>query len=256
MGSNRRGGSRDDEVSDISGPEPSGTIQRKRIHEEVAGRLERMIASGAITPGERFPPERELMALFGVGRSAVREGLLLLQHRGLARVSTGERALVTLPTPNKLAGELRTAACLLLAQPGGVRNFQQARAFLEIALARHAAIHATPADIAELHRILEANRDAIDDRPRFIETDLEFHLGLARISGNALITALHTALVDWLKEQREVSGEAPHAAELAYAGHERIYKSIEAGDVEAAQQAMQDHLDDVARRYWMMAKSR
>jgi len=235
--------------------EPSSTAGKRRVHEQVAARLERMIVSGALVPGDRVPAEKELMQMFNVGRSAVREGLLSLQQRGLLRISTGERALVTLPSPNQIVDDLATAAKLLLTQPGGVRNFQSARTLLEVALARSAAQHATPADIAELHRIVAANRAAIGDSERFVETDLEFHFCLARMSGNSLITALHTALLNWLTEQRQVSGQAPNAAEIASAAHERIFLAIQSGDVINAQQEMQDHLDEVALRYWMMASS-
>jgi GntR family transcriptional regulator, sialic acid-inducible nan operon repressor len=230
-------------------------MSRRKVHEEVARALEARIAAGELSPGDRLAAERELMAEFAVGRSAIRAALLLLEQRGFVRLSNGERAQVTSPSPQQIVGELGTAARLLLAQPGGQRSFQDARMLIEVGLARHAALHATPADVAELHALLAANREVMDDRPRFIALDIAFHFKIAEISGNALIIALHGALLDWLTEQRDVSGQAPQAAELAINGHERVFRAIEASDVLAAETAMQEHLDCVARRFWSMRES-
>src|SRR5215471_18628149 len=140
--------------SSIGIPAQLGAIRRRRLYEEVAGRLEGMIQEGHYSPGDQLPSERELMKQFGVGRPAVREALFALQKMGLVAVSSGERARVTRPTPKVVVESLSGAARHLLAAPDGVRHFQEARSFFEIGLARHAATHASDADIAELKAAL------------------------------------------------------------------------------------------------------
>ncbi|HKO03871.1 MAG TPA: GntR family transcriptional regulator, partial [Candidatus Acidoferrales bacterium] len=49
------------------------TIQRTKVYEEVVAQLERLILDGALRPGDKLPPERELAERFNVSRSAVRE---------------------------------------------------------------------------------------------------------------------------------------------------------------------------------------
>ena len=144
-------------------PVQLGAIRRRRLYEEVAGRLEAMIQEGHYSPGDQLPSERDLMRQFGVGRPAVREALFALQKMGLVAISSGERARVTQPTPKVVFESLAGAARHLLAAPDGVRHFQEARAFFEIGLARYAAQHATPDDLATLRDALETNRvcDAI-----------------------------------------------------------------------------------------------
>ena len=41
------------------------------------------------------------MKMFGVGRASIREALYTLGRMGLVQVRTGERPLVTRPTPEK-----------------------------------------------------------------------------------------------------------------------------------------------------------
>ncbi len=225
-------------------------IRRRKLHEEVAARIEAAIVSGRYAPGDQLPSERELMEYYGVGRPAVREALLSLEKMGLVAIQSGERARVTRPTPKVLVEQLSGAARHLLAAPGGVHHFQQARMLFETGLARHAAEHAGPDDIARLEAALAANRDALDDLEEFNATDVAFHYVLAMIPGNPIFTALHEAMVHWLTEQRTTSLRNPGAAEGAYRFHERIFRGVEARDPEAAEAAMRDHLREVERLYW------
>ena len=86
----------------------------------------------------------------------------------------------------------------------------------------------------------------------FAHTDLAFHDVLAAIPRNPIFSALNSALAEWLMEQRAVSIRAPIRGSVrrAYAGHEAIYEAIAAHDVEAADQAMADHLKTVVELYW------
>ena len=225
-------------------------VQRRKLYEEVALRIEEMIREQRLAAGDRLPAEREIMATLGVGRSAVREAMLSLQKMGLVQVSSGERAQVRAPSAKAMVGELSGAARMLLAQPGGMQQFQDARALFEIGLARLAAERATDADIAALAEALEANRLTMGDPVAFSRTDVAFHYCLARIARNPIFTAICEAVAEWLTEQRSTSGKAPQSSKYAYAAHKRIYEAVAARDPAAAQAAMQRHLDTVAKLYW------
>lgn len=225
-------------------------IRRRRLSDEVLVRLEKMILSAEYEPGDQLPSERQLMERFGVGRPAVREALYSLQKMGLLEIKSGERGRVTKPTPRILLNELGGAARHLLAQPEGERHFQEARTFFEVGLVRHAAQHASAADVEELGAALDANRLALDDLEAFERTDVEFHFVLAKISGNPIFMAIHEAVVEWLTKQRSLSLRIPNANKLAYRSHQDIFEAIAAKDPDQAEAVMRDHLGTVARQYW------
>ena len=231
-------------------PAIPGAIRRRRLYEEVAGRLESMIHERRYLPGDQLPSERDLMKQFGVGRPAVREALFALQKMGLVAVSSGERARVTRPTPKVVVESLSGAARHLLAAPDGVRHFQEARRFFEIGLARHAATHASDTEIAELKAALDANRLALDDIHAFERTDVAFHYVLALIPRNPMFTAIHEAMVAWLTEQRTITLRQPGQKFIAYRAHEAIYEAIAARDPDGAERVIREHLDQVSETYW------
>lgn len=227
-------------------------IKRRRLYEDLVEQLTGLIVSGRLPPGTHLPSERELVEQFGVGRSAVREALFALQKMGMVTLQGGERALVVAPTSNALVNELAGAARYYLSQPSGVRDFQDARALLEVGLARHAAQNARSEDLAALKAAFEANERSLGDIERFIDTDVAFHYVLAEIGRNPIFTTLLTALAEWLRGQRGSSVKASGSPEAAVAAHKRIYEAIAAGDPDLAEREMRAHLQQVADFYWQV----
>jgi DNA-binding FadR family transcriptional regulator len=223
-------------------------VRQRKLYEEVAARLERMIAEGHYAAGDALPSQRTLMETFAVGRPAIREALFHLQKMGLIDIRSGTRAIVTLPTPAFVVDALAVTARHMLAAPGGVQNFQSLRVFFEVGLARHAAEHATADDIARFRHALEENRSSLGDLKRFERTDVDFHYVLAVIPRNPMFTAIHAALAEWLLEQRQTT-LAPGEDTVAYEAHRAIFEAVAARDADRAEAAMRAHLDYVTRRY-------
>ncbi len=230
-------------------------IRRRKVYEEVVHRLEELIKSGRFAPGDDFLSEREIMDALGVGRSAVREAMLSLERSGLIRLRSGERAQVTRPSARDLVKGLSSAARVLLQEDGGIAHFQEARTLVETGLARLAARLATDEDIENLAAALKANEAAIGDFETFMRTDVEFHYAIARIPKNPIFLSFNDAVVEWLTEQRAMSGRVPTAFDDAYSCHRRVFEAIARRDPDAAQQAMQEHMDQVVRHYWEIRNS-
>lgn len=225
-------------------------IRKRKLFEEIVERIEASMLEGSLAPGEQLPSERELMKTFQVGRSAIREALFALNRMGLISLQNGERAMVTMPTESTLLDGLLPSIRHMLQGTDGIRHFQNARSLFEVALARHAAEHATADEIAQLAAALELNKQAIGNSDAFVETDVGFHRVLAQIARNPVFTFLHSAIAAWLKEQRAISVRQPTSMERAYRAHTRIYKAVAQHDVDGAEWAIRQHLEEVGRFYW------
>jgi DNA-binding FadR family transcriptional regulator len=225
-------------------------IRPRKLYEEIARRLEERIQDDALVPGDQLPSERDLMREYGVGRPAIREALFHLQSMGLVSLRSGERARVARPTPKVVLDSLAGSARYLLAEPNGVRHFQEARAFFEIGLVRYAAEHATPQDLRDLKAALETNRRSLGDLAKFEKTDVEFHYAIAKIPQNPIYEAIHSSIAVWLVEQRHVTLTYPGSNQIAYDFHAEIYDAIAAREVDRAGDVIKAHLDQVAALYW------
>ncbi|WP_306120739.1 MULTISPECIES: FCD domain-containing protein [unclassified Roseitalea] len=226
----------------------------RKKYQEIAEHLELLILSGRVKPGDRLPAERQLMEQFNAGRSSVREALFALQRQGLLTSRPGAVPRVSLPSAEVIFEELSGVVRHYLSRPEGLRDLQDARALFEIGLARRAASIATDADISALSAALEANRSA-GDLDTFAETDVAFHLAIARISGNTVFESLNKALAGWLRDQRMRSAAAGATFSDVVVQHQAIFDAIVARDPEAAAEAMEDHLEEVARLYWQAVLS-
>jgi DNA-binding FadR family transcriptional regulator len=225
-------------------------VRRRKVHEDIAAQLEALITSGVLREGDTLPAERTLMAQFSVGRPAVREALLALERSGLLRVSSGTRATVSRPTTAVVLDGLSASVRVAMATDEGMRNFQSARILFEAALARKAARHATPAQIESLRAALIRNERAIGDTAAFERTDVEFHYEIARTVGNPLFVGMHEALVGWLTGQRGVALRSAKMAQNAYRHHTAIFEAIAARDADAAERAIEEHLQEVVAAFW------
>src|SRR5215471_789914 len=78
----------------------------------VAGRIRRSIVQGRLVPGQALPNETDLMALYQVSRSVVREARRILESESLIRVKRGAGGGARVATPD-IAIAARPAALLL-----------------------------------------------------------------------------------------------------------------------------------------------
>lgn len=218
-------------------------IDRRKVFVQVAAHLEREILAGNLKPGDRLPPERDLRATFGVGRPAIREALIKLQESGLIEISNGAPARVAAPDAARIVAGMVPAVHQFLANSEGQRQLQGVRLFLEVGLVRHAARHATEADLGRLEEAVAANRKAMGDHEDFIRTDVAFHFQFAKISGNPVFRAIYDAMSSWLQAQRRAAPIKPGDVKIAYNAHKRIYDAVASRDPDAAEAAMQDHLE-------------
>ncbi len=61
-------------------------VRRGRLSDDAADQIRNRVAEWGLKPGDRLPPERELAARLGVGRTSVREGLRTLELSGFIDV--------------------------------------------------------------------------------------------------------------------------------------------------------------------------
>jgi DNA-binding FadR family transcriptional regulator len=218
-------------------------IRRRKLYQEVMERLLEMMRSEGLGPGDQLPSERELMERYGVGRPAVREALQNMAQLGLVGIAHGERARVAQPSFANLLDQIAlTTSGILRGSPGSLSDLKEARLIFEVQMVRLAASRATPADVARLAVQHRAHEATLADPGQFLHHDMLFHREIAAITGNSIFPGLSEALMRWLAEFHTSLVRLPGAERQTLAEHGRILAAVAAGDPDAAERAMRDHI--------------
>lgn len=212
---------------------------------EITRKLLDFLLSGAVAPGAKIPPERQLAEALAVGRSSVREAIKSLSFLGLLDVRQGDGTYLSRSGADLLPEVVEWG--LLLGEPS-VLDIVEARAELEVVVAGFAAQRADDEGQARLEKCLERMRKAGNRVGAYIEADAAFHLELAQLSGNdtfiRLVSSFSSLLRAWAKRVLVHAGET----ETSLAVHEPIVLAVRDGDAEAARTAMRNHMDRARRR--------
>jgi DNA-binding GntR family transcriptional regulator len=192
--------------------------------------LRKAIVSGALQPNERLV-EADLTERLGVGRAAVRTTLARLEQEGLV---TRE--------PN------RGARVRLIDEDEAV-EILEARAVLEGLCARHAALNATPEEVAVLRNILKRMKGRLDGGDLLGASDVnaELHEMLLEIGAQQTATRLIGTLRSQLVRFQYRTILLPGRSGRSYEEHEAIVDAVALRNPEAAEEAMRTHLSHVAQ---------
>ena len=224
-------------------PEPEfHAVRTGRRYEQVAEQIQRLIASGALSPGDRLPPERELAAKFGVGRSSLRDAIRTLEVMGIVESRHGSGTVVRDLSTDALVVPL---ASVLAEKRGLVAELLDVRRMIEPALAARAAANATEEELSRLDDILRRQDEKVRRGEPSIEEDSEFHYAIALAARNSVVLRVLDVLMDLLRESRARSLQVKGRPERSCAGHRRILRAIKRRDGPAAEAAVLKHLKEI-----------
>lgn len=213
--------------------------QDPRVTAKLIARIKSLIAGGTISPGSKFPPERELAKEFGVNRASVRQALKVLEIMGVLTQRVGDGTYLSESAESILDEPIDF---LVLLDDLSHHELFETRLIVEPELTARAAERATAEDMAALRNAILAMERSKTTRER-LDADLAFHEAIFRASGNRichlLFKGIHRSLLASMGHLSDrVSLEHP----LMF--HRRIYGAIRERNAAEARQAMLEHITD------------
>ncbi|MFO1033214.1 MAG: FadR/GntR family transcriptional regulator [Hyphomicrobiales bacterium] len=200
-----------------------------------------------LMPGDRLPSESVLAKELNVSRATVREAFQSLATMRIIELATGKRATVA---------QIDHGALSLMIEHGvhtdqiNIQQIYDVRRTIETRIATLASIRRSDAeakDILALAAEMEASRNT---PARLMESDLAFHMALAKASGNPVYVLLIGAFQGITRQTWPIgwkSRTTQASRDLMIATHVELSQAVAAGNPQAALDCMTRHFDESVR---------
>ena len=175
--------------------------------------------------------EQSLSQIYDMARHGVRKVLNQLAADGLVDLEPNRGAFIASPDEKE------------------AEDMFELRQSLEQLVVERVLSHANSKAIDGLRKMVERERDAYEkgDRPQWIRLSADFHIELARLSGNELLVEVLRRLVS--RTTLLISSqEVPAARPCSFDEHLRVVDALARQDKKAAVTEMAQHLQQCACR--------
>jgi GntR family transcriptional repressor for pyruvate dehydrogenase complex len=221
-------------------------IAQNKISQTIIRQVREAIISGKLKPGDRLPPERKLLTQFGVSRQTLRESLRALESMGLIEIQKGAGGG---PVVQKVDMQVTREAIanFLYFQRISIKDLSEVRKLIEPYLVRITTPKLEPEDLNYLESLNQACKDTLARGEEIIggEHEIDFHIHLARKSGNPVLTMILDFVNKLLVELKLECRPSPEFSRDVIAAHDRILEALKSGDSDLAAQAMYEHVHQV-----------
>ena len=212
-------------------------IDRRSLAHDAAEHLKELIASGALQPGDKLPPERSLATRLGVSRPTLREAVRGLVIMGMLETRHGAGTFVVRQAP---IGDPLTLSIDLHDAP--IEELFELRLLLEPSATERAAARVTDGELAALHEMVERMEGAIGEPSQFILVDAEFHRAIHVASRSTMMLSVLDGIADLSLRGRTISSTRPGVTRRTAREHVAILEALDAHDPVLAREAMAAHL--------------
>lgn len=200
----------------------------------LANLLKVRILSEGLAPGDRLPPEADLIEQYRFSRGTVREALRMLETDGIVAVRRGPRGGVEVAQPD--ASRVTRSLAVLFAFDGTpVSDLVEFRLVIEPGAAAMAARQATPEQREALLTVTKVDHD---DVPHSVE----FHRQLGLATNNYFMSTILTSMNQVLEWQTTSTELSAHQQSDTLAAHRSIAEAIKRGDESKASRIMRAHI--------------
>lgn len=186
--------------------------------------IKNAIINHQIQPGEPLY-ERQLSDNLGISRTPVRESISLLELEGWVK---------SVPRVGTFVSEITEK---------NVQDVIQIRRALEVLVIELIIPIITEEQLAQINEIYGTQSTQHKDAGSFIQTDKDFHIFLARLSGNDRLTQLIATISDQMRWFGVSALHLPNRTEQTLQEHARIIECIKNREIVSAKQAVLEHIE-------------
>ncbi|GAK09897.1 FadR/GntR family transcriptional regulator [Geomicrobium sp. JCM 19038] len=207
-------------------------VKRTTLAQHVEESIVDLLMTNKLKPGDKLPPEMELIDMLGVSRPVLREAITSLESLGIVKRKTRDGTYFTERISSK---PFKTMLSLM---NDNIEGIIEARMTLELGLVTLAAEKITDEQLEVLHETIVAIETKEDnDYGRY---DLEFHHIIASSVDNPIMQGMMDSL---LLAHEKVNKQIQYREkEKTVAHHRAIYNGLKERNPQVTFEAMYRHL--------------
>jgi DNA-binding FadR family transcriptional regulator len=242
-----------DEVPEARRTQIAGTLSRDgrpawqrpaRLASVIVEAIAEQIISGTLAEGDVLPTEPVLCEEFGFSRTVVREGIKLLEERGLVRVVQGRGTTVQARSAWNMLDPVVLRIALEHDDLSLLDDLISVRRVLEHEMTRAATPRLTEDDLETLAGTIDRMEHSYDDYGHFRALDNAFHATVMKASGNEVgMTIVRVIHAHGGVTQPLASGATRAALRRTTRQHREIYEALAARDGDRAAELISAHID-------------
>jgi GntR family transcriptional regulator, transcriptional repressor for pyruvate dehydrogenase complex len=219
------------------------TVRTPKIADAIETHIEKLILEGALHPGEKLAPERELAQKLDVSRPSLREGIDKLVRRGLLTSTKGGTFVAQFLSP-----VIAPLASLYRDNERVIADYFEFRLCVEAQAAHEAALRATNVEKAAIRSCLQEMRKAhkLEDPAQEAEADVKLHMLVYEAGHNFIVLHVMRAMSELLRNNIFFNRQSLYlkagVREKLLKQHVAIGEAVIAGDPEKAEKAAGDHI--------------
>jgi len=217
------------------------SVKHLRVSDEIVNQIKTLISEGRLKPGDRLPPERDLVKEFSVSRPSLREALNSLVAMGFLETK-GKRTFIKSVASESMQNPL---SLLIKADTQKLFDLIEVRKAIETWGAFHAAQRATEEDIDQLRNIIDEMKKAFETGRSWEKQDADFHLGIAQATHNTIQTHVMSTIYDLLRESVAKIFRDRAKVKKLLDHHQRIFNAIKNHSPDHARERILEHLNYV-----------
>lgn len=218
------------------------SIRPTKVSDEIVSQVKRLIIDGKLKPGDRLPPERELIKQFGVSRPSLREALNALVTMGFLEIRQAKRTFVRSVASKLIEDPL---ALVLKADTQKIFDLIEVRKAIETWAAYQAARKASKEDLQQLDTIISEMQKAFEEGRSWEKQDADFHLAIAKATHNTIHMHIMSGIYDLLRESMARIYIDREQVKKLMKHHHQIFVAIKNRSPEKARDKTLDHLNYV-----------
>ncbi|MCC8024585.1 MAG: FadR family transcriptional regulator [Clostridium sp.] len=203
-----------------------------------AQKVKNMIIQREMKPGDRLPTEKELVDLFGVSRSTLREAMKFLRAENVVVIRQGSGTFVSAGTG---IGD-DPLGLHFTNQEHLIQNLFETRMLIEPQIACLAVERATPQDIKNLERLVKEMDQIQVNSTATAEMDVQFHTAVAECTHNDVLIRVVPIINESIRRSHVETHDDLESFKRAKRSHAGICRAIAQGNYVEAKFLAERHV--------------